>query len=353
MDVDEVYQYSELEGDDAIRLIYLQPCEDLEARIECSLKDAILTEYGEDIGDHYIAISYVWGDKNDRRSILVDGKRLDITASLDSALRHVRDRQRVLRVWADGVCIDQTDVHDRNRQVRLMGDVYSIAQHTIIFLGTSSPECDAVLQLISGEARSSGPGGQRSSALIQKSSQLLDGYERIVEDEILSKPWFTRVWILQELVLSQNPWLQCGKYRVRWHVFCTRVLSSPFRTWKSNSRAILAGMNESRIKFRTASVESLQTPEEFLGSSLLELLRTRRGCALTDPRDMIYAHLGLVSHEAREGIPVDYDRTVAQVYESIACFYIECAGLKTALSLVDYVQPENRPDHLSSWVTDW
>ena len=208
MDVDEVYQYSKLEGTDAIRLIYLQPCEDLEGGVECSLKDASLIAYGDDIGDHYIAISYVWGDQDDTRSILVDGRPLTITASLDSALRHVRDPRRVLRVWADGVCIDQKDVHDRNRQVRLMGDVYSTAQHTVIFLGASSPECDAVFQLMSSEPHLSqfcGRIEQHSSVPFPKSSRRLDGHERTVEDEILARPWFTRVWILQELVLSQNP----------------------------------------------------------------------------------------------------------------------------------------------------
>jgi hypothetical protein len=124
MDAHEVYQYSELTGDDAIRLIHLEPCDDLEASVECFLKDTTLAECRDDIGDHYIALSYVWGDQTDRRSMSVDGRRLEITASLDSALRYIRDHRRVLHIWADGVCINQKDTHDRNRQVRLMGDIY-------------------------------------------------------------------------------------------------------------------------------------------------------------------------------------------------------------------------------------
>jgi len=106
MDAHEVYQYSELTGDDAIHLIHLEPCDDLEASVECFLKDTTLAEYRNDIGDHYIALSYVWGDQTDTRSISVDGRRLEITASLDSALRYIRDHQRVLRIWADGFCLD-------------------------------------------------------------------------------------------------------------------------------------------------------------------------------------------------------------------------------------------------------
>lgn len=92
MEADHVYQYSRLTGKDAIRLIHLQPSGHLESGIVCSLKDATLAEYRDGIADHYVAISYVWGDENDRRSISVDGKPLDITASLECALRHIRDR---------------------------------------------------------------------------------------------------------------------------------------------------------------------------------------------------------------------------------------------------------------------
>jgi hypothetical protein len=352
MEVDDVYQYSELTGKDAIRLIHLQPCEDLEARIECSLKDAILTEYRDDIGDHYIAISYVWGDQNDTRSISVDGKRLEITASLDSALRHIRDDRRVLRVWADGVCINQNDVHDRNRQVRLMGDIYSIAQHTIVFLGLSSPQCNVVLNLISAEAQVSSE--ELESLSLYDSDYLKDGaFITIVEDEILARPWFTRVWILQELVLSRDPWLQCGKSRVRWHVFCRHLLTGQVSRlpWKSDSRTVLSNMNESRIKFRTSKASCSEKSEEFLGGSLLALLRARRGCALSDPRDMVYAHLGLASKETRDKVFIDYDKTIAQVYWDIACFYTSEAGLYSMLSHVENVQPEER--QLPSWIPDW
>jgi hypothetical protein len=39
----------------------------------------------------------------------VDGKRLNITASLESALRHIRHSHRVLRVWADGIAYKSID----------------------------------------------------------------------------------------------------------------------------------------------------------------------------------------------------------------------------------------------------
>ncbi|KAH8773987.1 heterokaryon incompatibility protein-domain-containing protein, partial [Hyaloscypha finlandica] len=352
MEVDDPdqYEYSQLNGPDAIRLIHLQPCKDLEAGIECSLKDTTLAEY-RDIYDHYIAISYVWGDQDDTRTISVDGKRLRITASLDSALRHVRDHRRVLRVWADGVCINQKDVHERNRQVRLMGDIYSIAQHTIIFLGLSSPQCDSVLQSIASGSQQP----VQSEESLGTSSQEIPTrqFVTIVEDEILSRPWFTRVWILQELVLSQDPWLQCGRSRVRWQTFCRSVLLSEHFSWRPDSRTVLTHMSERWIRAgRDRESHSEELNKEKPGKDLLELVCARAGCSLSDPRDLIYAHLGLVCAETRNMVPIDYEKTVAQLYTSMTELYGQWIGIWNIVALAE-AELERRDPSFPSWVVDW
>jgi hypothetical protein len=340
MEVNDVYQYSTLTGKDAIKLIHLQACKDLQAGIECSLENTTLAECRDDIGDHYIAISYVWGDANDRRPRFVDGKRLYITASLELTLRHVRDSRRVLHVWADGVCINQKDVHDRNRQVRLMGEIYSTAQHTIIFLGKSSPGCDAVLKMMNSE--------DSSPTKLPIAGQ----FERVIQREILVRPWFTRVWILQELILSQVPWPQCGKSRVRWDVFCKHVIASSSSSWTSHSRLVLENMRESRSKSRVTA-ESITGQSNEPGLYLAELLSTRRGCGLSDPRDMVYAHLGLAGAAMGNSMAIAYDKTAGEVYEAFTCLLVKWTSLTHVLSLVEKVQPENRRFSQPSWVPDW
>jgi hypothetical protein len=130
----DAYQYSKLTpGVGAIRLILLQPSYDLEAEIHCSLFTTTLRECEDDIAEHYVALSYVWGSQVERSTIIIDGKPKSVTASLDCALRHVREDRRILRLWADGVCINQEDTEEKNQQVRQMDLVYSTANHTVIF----------------------------------------------------------------------------------------------------------------------------------------------------------------------------------------------------------------------------
>ncbi|PMD32954.1 HET-domain-containing protein, partial [Hyaloscypha variabilis F] len=142
MDTDGFYEYEKIGAEDTIRLILLQPSVDLEASIQCSLIRVTLEQCDKDVVEHYVALSYVWGDATLRRQISVDGATLDITASLDCALRHLRDQSRLLRVWADGICINQNDFEDRNHQVRMMSSIYLLARHTIIFLGPASPQSE-------------------------------------------------------------------------------------------------------------------------------------------------------------------------------------------------------------------
>jgi hypothetical protein len=88
------------------------------------------------------------------------------------------------------------------------------------------------------------------------------------------------------------------------------------------------------------------------GEYLLELVCARRGCSLSDPRDMIYAHLGLVGAETRNLVPIDYEKTVAQLYASMTGLYAQWIGLWNIIIFAE-VEPERRDPSLPSWVVDW
>lgn len=65
----------------------------------------------------YDALSYMWGDLFSNGRIFLDGEAFPVTGSLEDALRHVRLRDSVRCLWADAVCINQSDVKERGNQV--------------------------------------------------------------------------------------------------------------------------------------------------------------------------------------------------------------------------------------------
>lgn len=234
------YQYQPLLEDDAIRLLVLQPSEDLEAKVECSLVHTKLSECADDVVDHYTALSYVWGDARFTTSVLVRRKPFNVTINLESALRHLRDLSRPRKVWADAICINQANDAEKTRQVSQMGEVYKPARHTIIYLGQSTQEPDVLLHY----ARSlcNVPGSSLSPLSAQENS---------TRDwiSVLDRPWFRRVWVYQELIFSENPWLQCGRVRVRWNQLCRTIQNT-------------AGLIEMRVQCRP-SYRWTQSEETF------------------------------------------------------------------------------------------
>lgn len=332
---DNRYRYQKITNSDTIRLILLQPSQELSAPLFCSVIHTTISECAHDIIDGYVALSYVWGNPNDKSFILIDGKRLDITTSLDIALRHIRDKHRVLRIWADGICINQRDVTDRNHQVGRMSSIYSTALHTVVFLGQASEEDEFVMKTIASRNGSRNP----------------SEFEDNLLDSILANPWFGRVWVLQELVLSVDPWVQWGCFRVKWDDLCHFFYKGSWHDESYPPGSLgehLTAMNNLR------RLHNLPVGYKSKGAShLLEILGKRRGCGATDPRDLVYAHLGLVDDGALLEIPIEYSTPVVEVYERFIKSFFRQTGKLSFLEYVEEVEADSRRPDLPSWVPDW
>jgi hypothetical protein len=328
------FTYQPLTEPDSIRLLLIQPATSHTTSIKCKLLHTTLSRCNHEIIDHYTALSYVWGNASHTKTINVDGRSVTVTATLEAAIRDLRDLNRPLHIWADALCIDQSNVNERNQQVRLMGKIYSTAHHTVIHLGALSP---GARKLLDATLSNSNPyyGGEESGGVLQNIAGL-------AEKEIISRPWFNRVWIFQELVLSRDPWVQCGILRARWADFCSLVLSGP-RVQGGGSKRIelLRSMNNMRAGRS--------------GGGLLNMLLDRRGLGATDPRDMVFAHMGIAADRNQWGdaVQVDYRKSCAQVYEDVARYLLSTVGPEKLFAQLDSVPVSTRQSGLASWSPDW
>jgi len=97
------------------------------------------------------------------------------------------------------MCIDQGNVSERNHQVTLMSRIYSQAQRVAIYLGEPENDSDtAIAFLIDNDS----PAGEISYA---KTNQLLHSLNCF-----FNRSWFTRVWVIQEVLLSLDAVAYCG-----------------------------------------------------------------------------------------------------------------------------------------------
>lgn len=346
------YQYEPL-SPGSIRLLVLQPSASPDADLRGSLLCTTLSECNYDLIDNYTALSYVWGSNERPCLIYLDGKEFPITQSLSDALRDMRDATRARRIWADALCINQSDILERNNQVRLMGKIYEVASNTIIHFGRLTEDAAKVFSATKWKTNEvdyemDHEGKAAAPAVAEVRAKQASAYALVVaaSRDLLTRPWFNRIWVLQELVFSKDPWIQCGRQRVRWGSFC-RLLLRKQTNMPDTHRAlldVLYDMNETR-----------NSQARGVGKSLWDVLKMRRGLGATDPRDYIFAHLGIINdfRSARKYVNIDYGDSMQAVFSRMAAYAVSTQGIRWLMSQICDMHPEERPQGLPSWVPDW
>jgi hypothetical protein len=121
-----------------ITVLDVQPAQDINADLVCKLRTISLhTPLWR-----YDALSYAWGNTATVENIIVNGIFKRVTRNLVSALRHLRDTASVVTLWVDAISINQSDVAEREQQVRLMRKIHRYAIATRAWLGPVSAAND-------------------------------------------------------------------------------------------------------------------------------------------------------------------------------------------------------------------
>jgi hypothetical protein len=143
---DTPYQYQPLSKENRdFRLLLLQPGK-FESRIECVIQNASLDR--DDL--EYEALSYVWGDDSARVPIWVNSRKTKVTINLEQALRHLRAENNSVTIWADALCINQSDLEEKTHQVRMMREIYKKCSKVFVWLGYTGAH-EGALNVYRGE----------------------------------------------------------------------------------------------------------------------------------------------------------------------------------------------------------
>lgn len=160
----------------------------------------------------YEALSYVWGPLSQPAEvILCDGQPLSITANLADAIRSLRLPDRPRPLWIDQIGINQNDMAERSKQVLLMRDIYRNADRVISWLGPD-PEANApaalrfLREIADGHFKDVGDrfAPALQGFLSKHGLPDIGAAEWMSIDALLGLPYFTRVWILQEVILARR-----------------------------------------------------------------------------------------------------------------------------------------------------
>ncbi len=354
------FQYAPLVGvpsDRQFRLIKILPAKtDGKVHIELQQHDLINCPV-------FDAISYCWGKRTAKIPVVCNGSILLVSPTVASALSRLRLRDRTSYLWCDAVCINQNDVSERQQQVQIMQRIYGKANQVIVWL-QSEDRLDAfgnfsriAFDGLRYYSKIEVPSLERAAQLDEEEGDSLQckikGFGNAL-DYIVNQAWFERIWCVQEVVVARRVTVLCGPDEISWKTFRRGLSAAVF--WDARfSRTVIAVQRDDHITLRLKALAEPVQPEanEPSWSFLLRLLVRYRSRKSTDPRDKVYALLGLVlRHYDQIDVSPSYEASKADLYIRIALLILRRAR---DLRLLQACCSSTNDQCLTlpSWAPDW
>lgn len=293
----------------------------------------------------YSALSYHWGPPGDEHAItLISSKtgQTGITRVRRNLFEFLvrasaTEEYRRPRWWIDALCIDQVRVDERNHQVQQMDSIYADAKRVHIWLGPEYAIARVFVLL------------HRYLKIRHNKSFDNDKFSRkFVNDRLCregisrlrSHPYWSRLWIIQEVLLSEDLLVVAGHFSIPWERLpiveeVAQLASADARNPLGSSMPVASQTATSNLVFLLTHRSRHQ--EQRHGScghelDLIELLRVSATSVCQDVRDKMYGILALIPHDLR--MSVDYQISVNDLFLKACSFYACWANPGRGLGLV-------------------
>ncbi|CAH0056736.1 unnamed protein product, partial [Clonostachys solani] len=275
---------------------------------------------------------------------------MEVGINLHLALHQLRYETSSRVVWADAVCINQSDVEERSEQVALMGEIFQKAYQVVVWLGSepashtrnavgasddndeiSSQAFAMICSIVDTWARETYRVDiGRPQYRRQGSTQ--DAYDTIPLDRphweklkpLFSNSWFTRMWVVQEIALARRATAVWAKSEISWELIglAAAIIRTNWRyigPWGGHdgigSHRVPVGVMNAYFMYRISSFRSNLDPLRF---SFCELLALTKQFECQEKHDKIFALLGLKTSDwAKLFIVVDYSRPLDDLWRSV------------------------------------
>lgn len=308
----------------------------------------------------YEALSYTWGSTEKTDKIKVNACEFDVTQNLYLALQYLRLENEDRILWVDGLCIDQMNHEEKGHQVQQMSNVYRRAERVVIWLGPATYDTNVLMDSIKevekesidysrNNWRSSDQAWRDIWSTVQPKLRNIHSNVEVRQrnglESLFEWPWFSRVWILQEVANARRAVVVCGVKSVSARTFAI-VPSLIGVTPPPHCQSILD------IMPGPLREESWWSQNRDLRTLLLKFGKT----AASDPRDNIYALLGISSDACNSDIlRAEYSKSEQEVMKDVVSFLLRCPELHNTKFLSDYTMPQflESAGFLSNLALNW
>ncbi|TRX92057.1 hypothetical protein FHL15_007154 [Xylaria flabelliformis] len=260
----------------------------------------------------YEAVSYTWGTSSKECRIKVQGLDFMVTSNLWNLLRDLRQSEADRYLWIDAISINQDDNLERGHQVRQMRQIYSGAERVLCYVGQTSESIDIFMKsLVTFQKNTLGyrwaPNDSRWQLTWERAQfelQLRYGNDVAAIQKqglhlLLERPWFRRVWVLQEVASARRASLCCGRNSI------------PVQIFSAGISVLNAGLDRhSMAVLELMPTYSRKTLRKTRHRDLCQILVDFHRSEASEPRDKIFALLGLCADQSVwEAVVPDYTQT--------------------------------------------
>lgn len=329
----------------------------------------------------YRALSYVWGDPTSTVPITIveEGVKYtaSITESLASALQHLPRndifKEEPLPLWIDAICIDQSNDDERSEQVQIMSQVYANARGVLVWLGPGSVEVDRAITYLQNLKLVKRDGEEVDIARMDAGSPTPGFILPYLEEPdiralkaFFALPWWTRIWVVQEVAFGQEVFLIAGRLGLKWELvrqpFQSRNLAHSFQSFHTKSEGLLRRLAADFIQMDNAKQElqwltastATGSPVTFDTGAIDQVLWAFRRRQATLAHDKIYALLEL-SNTCVLIVP-NYKLPADHLYSGLAkSLIIRQPSPTYPLDHIGFTHSSERVRRhtFPSWVPDW
>jgi hypothetical protein len=298
------FQYEELSSPrESIRLFTLQ--HGLPIR-------ATLRQYILENSPRFQAVSYTWGSRRNDESISLNGQSFQVHYNLLTLLKQLSLSKQQDPIWCDALCINQSDVEERNVQVQQMGKIYEKAETVQVWLGPDADESSTILECFERnrddpELSFAGRFGQA------RREAFWDCFAKLC-----NRDYWKRTWIVQEFLLARNVQILCGSKSIPWKAFDhVAQKSQNTKVYESQGPAGRAALDQ----IRSSTFMSLSKDRTLVrGQTLEELLKKYGSTRCVDRRDRVFGLVGLASDGHL--LQVDYLQDERRLWATIMLLYV-------------------------------
>lgn len=356
---------------DEFRLITLWKAEKFSDPLRASLAYTVLHD-----DTTYHALSYTWGIEEATCPILLNNQTSLIRKNLDSFLRNVRHDSNRFVVWVDAICIDQNNIMERNRQLSRMLEIFKGADCVISWLGEADDASERALNYLDE---------LNKSVVLRKTN---DGDWDVENSDafpiqlaalyrLFLRPYFRRVWVVQELAMASLPAIFCGESRVTGDSLDTaayhllevlhsdvnmpgRMMDADPQLKSVSYRDIsfvrrlfyirhLQGRGHESTHWRHTVTDWLEIGEHSPG--ILDVVVMCRDFESTSPYDKVFALWNLARDTENMTFRMDYTRSLSDTWLDFATTVAEGNG---SLDIICAAEPIVRAGlDIPSWCPDW